>query len=263
MLSAVILGISIHDPYAYIDLPVVLLPLTAGLLIRKISPRSRANSMLFKTALAGAIIVFLYFLSIEIPWAVFASPFGRPYPFIVRLLVYVIGYSCFYGWYLECWLFLQFFFEHRWESQGALIDGGTRRKARILTLIPICIWIVLGIVFRIFSVGEGQNFASYWIYYRIAWLLIFEIIFATPLFFALGLGLTRQDAGKGEIKSSSFYSLRIILIAIGLAFLESQGSLVGNIWLAIFLIVLLVMRLIGKATKKAKAEFQAESKPIT
>lgn len=263
MLSVGILGISLHDPNAYIDLPVVLLLLITGLLIREISPRSRANSMLFKTAMAGGLVVFLYFLSIQISFAVFVSSFDRPYPFVVRLLMYVIEYSCFYGWYLEAWLFLQFFFEHRWESQGAFVDAGIRRKARIITLIPVAVWIVLGIVFKIFPIWRVQSFASYWIH-QIAWLLIFEIVFATPLFFALRLRPTEQDAGSDEIKRSSFRFLRLIPIAIGLTFLESQGSFVGNICLAIFLIILLTIRLISKATKKARAEFQPEGDmPIT
>jgi len=257
MLNAGILGISLHDPNAYIDLPVILLLLITGLLIRKISPRGRANAMLLKTALAGALVVFLYWLSIEIFFVVHGGPFDQPYPSVAGVFMGIINYSWFYGWYLEGWLFLQFFFERRWESQGVSVDEGRRQNVRILTAIPIAAWILLGIALRIFWKSPRYLANSYTINYFF-WLFVFEIVFSIPYFFALRLKPREQEARSDEMQRSPFHLPRLVLLALGLAFLQSLGTYNGNICLAIFLIALLIKRLINRARQKALSEFQPD-----
>jgi len=233
--------------FGYYNIISGLLLLLMGGLILYHEPRRKVNRALFFTALMGAVVMLLDLITRELTLRelLMSNPPWEITGFYWDVIRPICGYLFVTAWYLEFWFFLQYLLECHWESGGERVGKERRRRARLFTLLPMILWIAFLIAFY----RLAPDFPGLFYYLHLALTLLYILPFILMFW-----GLPRRtgegfSTGKLLFQWFGFF-LRVLGLGIILIIL---GPLMGNILLAIFVVIVFLNYLFRNRSKGERA----------
>lgn len=222
-------AIAYFDPFGYINVFLGSLLLLMGGLILYYEPRREANRALFATALMGTVVVLLDLITRELTLRelLMSNPPWEITGFYWDVIRPICGYLFVTAWYLEFWFFLQYLLECHRESGGERVGKERRRRARLFTLLPMILWIATLIAFY----RLAPDFPGLYYYLH----LVFTLLYILP-FMLMFWGPRHSGEGLSTVKIMLLWFV-FFLKVLGLEILITLGPKVGNVLLAIYMII--------------------------
>jgi hypothetical protein len=158
-----------------------------------------------------------------------------------------VGQFLMAAWYLEFWFFLQYMLESRWESKEISLTKHYRRTVRLVTLVPIILWILLVVSNEYIFKVSGIYIRYYSFKIPIYFLLIFIVLYIVPFFFVCWRKAEQDgDRHNNESQNRLIQWLGLTLRSLGCGVLIILGPELGNIVMIIILLAILVKYILNK-----------------